>query len=213
MNSVYTNESQIRYLPPASLRKTAATALVLACLAGTGGNTDLQYVLSRNDQGYRFIRVDYLAPAISTGTTLDIRGAFETLNRVREVFRLSISDLAAACGVSRQAVYKWISGSSASLARDNQMRLDDLYRAAELFAERGVIGSAALLKRKDKSGRALLEAMRSGGSAQNWARSILDTLSLESRQRAMLDARLRGRKRIAPDTSEWGVPMMNENNA
>ena len=203
----------MQYPPPASLRKTAATALVLACLAGTGGDTNLQYFLNRNDQGYRFIRVDNVAPAFSTATTLDIRSAVETLSRIREVFRLSISDLATACGVSRQAVYKWISGSSASLARDNQSRLDDLYRAAELLAERGVIGSAALLRRKDKSGRALLEVMRSGESAQTWARSILDTLVLESQQRAMLDTRLRGRKRLAPDTPEWGVPMMNESDA
>lgn len=210
---MYTNESQMQYPPPASLRKTAATALVLACLAGTGGDTNLQYFLNRNDQGYRFIRVDNVAPAFSTATTLDIRSAVETLSRIREVFRLSISDLATACGVSRQAVYKWISGSSASLARDNQSRLDDLYRAAELLAERGVIGSAALLRRKDKSGRALLEVMRSGESAQTWARSILDTLVLESQQRAMLDTRLRGRKRLAPDTPEWGVPMMNESDA
>jgi len=210
---VYTNESQMKYMPPASLRKTAATALVWACLAGTGGDANLQYFRSRNDQGYRFIRVDYEAPAFSTAATLDIRSAFETLSRVREVLRLSISDLATACGVSRQAVYKWISGSSASLARDNQSRLDDLYRAAELFAERGVIGSAALLKRKDKSGRALLEVVRSGERAQTWARSILDTLALESQQRAMLDARLRGRKRLATDAPEWGVPMMNESDA
>jgi transcriptional regulator with XRE-family HTH domain len=200
-------------MPPASLKKTAATALVCAFLAGTGGDTNLQYFLSRNHQGYGFIRVDYVVPAFSTATTLDIRSAFETLSRVRKVFRLSISDLAIACGVSRQAVYKWISGSSASLARDNQSRLDDLYRAAELFAERGVIGSVALLKRKDNSGRALLEVMRSGESAQTWAHSILNTLALESQQRAMLDARLSGRKRPAPDVREWGVPMMNESDA
>lgn len=210
---MYTNESQILYMPPASFRKTAATVLVCAFLAGTGGETNLQYFLTRNDQGYKFIRADYVAPAFSTATTLDIRSAFETLSRVREVFRLSISDLATACGVSRQAVYKWISGSSASLARDNQSRLDDLYRAAELFAERGIIGSTALLKRKDRSGRALLEVMRSGESAQKWARSMLETLALESQQRAMLDARLRGRKRLAPNTPEWGVPMMNEGDA
>jgi transcriptional regulator with XRE-family HTH domain len=203
----------MQYMPPAPLRKTAATVLVCAFLAGTGGDTNLQYFLTRNDQGYKFVRVAYVSPASSRATALDIRSAFETLSRVREVFRLSISDLAMACGVSRQAVYKWISGSSASLARDNQSRLDDLYRAAELFAERGVTGSTALLKRKDKSGRTLLEALRLGESAQNWAGSILETLALESQQRAMLDARLRGRKRLDPDTPEWGVPMMNEGDA
>ena len=207
---MYTNGSQMQYMPPASLRTTAAKVLVLAFLAGTGGDASLQYILTRNEQGYKFNRVEYAAPG---ATTLDIRSAFETISRVREVFRFSISDLANACGVSRQAVYKWISGSSASMAPDSQSRLDDLYRAAELFAQRGVIGSAALLKRKDSSGRALLEAMRSGESAQNWARSILDTLALESQQRAMLEARLRGRKRLAQDTPEWGVPMMNEGDA
>jgi transcriptional regulator with XRE-family HTH domain len=170
------------------------------------------YFAKRQDQGYRFIHLDNVS-ALSSSAQLSLRSTLETLGRIREVFKLSVSDLAAACQVSRQAVYKWMSGESSSLEPENQNRLDDLYRAAELFAIRGVAGSAALLKRKNNGGKTLVEAMRTGESAQIWARSMLDTLALESQQRAMLDARLRARKRTAPVVAEWGIPMMSENDA
>jgi len=212
-NAMYRNDFPMPYVPPAALRKTAATALVCAFLAGTGGDTGLQYFINRQDQGYRFRQVECASPLSSWAMSAENRSTLTTLNRIREILRLSISDLAAACKVSRQAVYKWISGSSASLALENQNRLDDLYLTAELFATRGVSGSAALLKRKDNSGKNLVDAMRAGDSAQTWARGMLDTLALESRQRATLDARLRARKRSAPTPQEWGVPMMSETDA
>ncbi len=209
-DSVLANDYPMLCVPPAPLRKTAATVLVFAVLAGTGGDTDLQYFLKRKDQGYAFAQVEGISSLASTTMPFEVRSILATLNRIRDVFSLSISDLALACDVSRQAVYKWISGSSASLVQENQRRLDDLYRASELFATRGVVGSAALLKRRNDAGFTLVEAMQAGESAQSWARNMLHTLAVESQQSAMLDARLRARKRPATETQEWGVPMMNE---
>jgi hypothetical protein len=207
---VLANDYPMPCMPPAALRKTTASALAFALLAGTGGDTGLQYFLKRKDQGYAFAQVEGILSLASTTMPLEVRSILATLNRIRDVLRLSISDLALACDVSRQAVYKWISGSSASLVQENQRRLDDLYRASELFATRGVVGSAALLKRRNSAGLTLVEAMQAGESAQTWARAMLDTLAVESQQRAILDARLRARKRPATETQEWGVPMMNE---
>ena len=207
------NDYPMPCMPLAALRKTTGTALVFACLVGTGGDTSLQYFLNRKDQGYAFAQIQGILSPASTTMALEVRSILATLNRIREVLRLSISDLALACDVSRQAVYKWISGSSASLAQENQRRLDDLYRASELFATRGIVGSAALLKRRNNAGLTLVEAMQVGESAQTWAKAMLETLAVESQQSAMLDARLRARKRPATETQEWGVPMMNEINA
>jgi transcriptional regulator with XRE-family HTH domain len=207
---VLANDYPMPCMPLAALRKTTVTALAFACLAGTGGDTGLQYFINRKDQGYAFTQVDGMLSFASTSMLLEVRTTLATLNRIRDVLRLSISDLALACTVSRQAVYKWISGSSSSLAQENQRRLDDLYRASELFATRGVVGSAVLLKRKNNSGLTLVQAMQAGESAQTWARATLDTIALESQQRAMLDDRLRARKRPATESQEWGVPMMNE---
>lgn len=207
---MHRSKSSIPYAP--LLRNTAVAVLACAYLVGTGGDTGVAYFAKRQDHGYRFIHLENVA-ATSSSIPLGLRSTLETLGRIRDVFKFSVSDLAAACKVSRQAVYKWLSGESSSLEPENQNRLDDLYRAAELFAIRGVAGSAALLKRKNNEGKTLVEAMRTGESAHAWARTMLDTLTLESQQRAMLDARLRARKRTAPVVVEWGIPMLSENDA
>jgi transcriptional regulator with XRE-family HTH domain len=206
---MYVSNSSTSYIAPSALRSSAVAVLACAYLVGTGGSTGVAYLTSRQDQGYRFIHVENFSTVSSSAAQLNVRSTIETLDRIREIFKFSISDLASACMVSRQAVYKWLSGNS-SLEWENQNRLEDLYRAAELFATRGVAGTASLLKRTNNTGRTLVETMRAGDSAQEWARTILDTLELESRQRAMLDARLRARKRPAPAVEEWGTPMLSE---
>jgi transcriptional regulator with XRE-family HTH domain len=87
----------------------------------------------------------------TSAAQLNICSTVETLDRLRQIFRLSVSDLAAACQVSRQTVYKWIGGEPSRV--ENRNRLDDLYGAAELFASRGIMGSAILLKRGAKEAR------------------------------------------------------------
>jgi transcriptional regulator with XRE-family HTH domain len=195
-----------------ALQNKSTAVLPCAYLVGTGGDTGVAYLAKRQDRGYRFIHLES-AVTLSPVGPLDVRSTIETLSHIREVFRLSISDLAAACHVSRQAVYKWISGESSSLEPENQNRLDDLYGAAELFAANGIAGSATLLKRRNKMGKTLVETMQAGESAQDWARAMLETLALESQQRAMLESRLRARKRPTPFVSEWGTPVIGESEA
>jgi transcriptional regulator with XRE-family HTH domain len=207
---MYPSVPHASYVSPWVVRNTAAAVLTFAYLVGTGGDPGITYLAERQDQGYQFVQLEN-GSALLSSAQLDVRSTLETLNRIRDVFRFSVSDLAAACNISRQAVYKWMSGNSASLESENQRRLDDLYRAAEMFAERGIVGSVAILTRKDNTGKTLVEAVRTGKSAQTWARTILDTLALEAQQRAVLDARLRARKRPAPVVEEWGIPMMSEN--
>lgn len=199
-------------MPPSALRHTAFAVLTCAYLVGTGGDTGVEYFTTRQDQGYKFIHLESVSNSLPAAANLDIRSTVETLARIRDVFALSISDLASACQVSRQAIYKWISGESSSLEPHNQSRLDDLYRAAELFAARGLVGSSIVLQRRSKAGKTLIQSMRGGESAQTWSRDMLDILALESRQRVMLDERLRARKRAAPSVEEWGIPMTRETN-
>jgi transcriptional regulator with XRE-family HTH domain len=210
--SVMISKEPKAYAPvPTSLRGTAAAA-VLACgyLVGTGGDPSVAYFQRRQEQGYRFIRLEDVTTTEVVMRSY-VRSAKESIDRIREILKFSISELAAACNVSRQAVYKWMSGDSASLEEANQNRLDDLYRAAEMFVTRGISGSAMLLKRRNNKGQTLIETMRNGDSAQTWANDVLHILELETQQRAMLEARLRARKRPAPAAEDWGTPVMNEN--
>jgi transcriptional regulator with XRE-family HTH domain len=199
------------YASPSALRNSAVAVLTCAYLVGTGGDPRLEYFAKRQDQGYRFIHLGGTSNVSPAVERLNIRSIVETLDRIREIFKLSVSDLAAACQVSRQAVHKWISGESSSLEAENQNRIDDLYRAAELFVAHGAFESAIFRNRRGNGGRTLVETMRTGHSAQTWALEVLDILAIESRQSAMLGARLSARKRPAPNAEEWGIPMLNEN--
>jgi transcriptional regulator with XRE-family HTH domain len=192
-----------------------AVVVFLACayLVGTGGEPGITYLATRQDQGYGFSGLNNISIPSSSLAQLNIRSTSETLDRIRNVFKFSVSDLACACKVSRQAVYKWMSGSSPTLEPDNQNRLEDLYCAAETFAARGVVGSAMILKRRDTSGKTLVETLQAGESAQLWAKGMLEVLSMEVQQRSALDARLRKRERSTPFAEEWGIPMMTEDSA
>lgn len=179
---------------------------------GTGGDSGIEYWRNLPDHACNYV----LNLSSGEGTfciTTERKKVFsnaDTINRIRAVFKFSISDLAYSFQVSRQAIYKWLSGESASLTPEHQNKLDDLNKAAELFAAREILGSTMLLKRRGKSGRTLVEAMRAGESVQEWAQTMIEVLSVEAKQRAMLDERLSARKR--PNFEEWGTPMLREIN-
>lgn len=86
----------------------------------------------------------------------DIRSAAEHLANIRQVLNPAIADLAAAFGVSRQAIYKWIGGESTP-EDDKLARLRALSLAADAFQDAGVRRAAALLKMKAFEGRSLLD--------------------------------------------------------
>ena len=202
--------------PTAALRAPAPTEdlprVSHAYMIGTGGDSGIEYWARRKDQGYRFFISLESGTFCVTSVGPEPPSIADIICRIRDAFKFSISDLAASVQVSRQAVYKWLSGQSASLAPEHQNRLDDLNNAAEVFVLHGIPGSTALLKRRGKGGRTLIEAVQAGESAQEWTRSMIDTLAVERKQTAMLDERLRARKKARPVIDEWGTPMLNEKN-
>jgi transcriptional regulator with XRE-family HTH domain len=180
-----------------------AAAVAFALLAGTGGVTSPSYFNQRQQRGYAFVQ---LRPS---GQTLVryFRGPEACLAQIRAIFKLSISDIASIFGVSRQSIYNWIAGEKPS--QDNVERLDDFARAADLFLSDGFAGPSYLVRRKLEHGKTLLDTVRDGGSAQNAARSVLQIAQKESSQREALQRRLANRT-AAPDYSEIGAPMLNE---
>jgi transcriptional regulator with XRE-family HTH domain len=192
------------------LAKPAAVALLaFACLVGTGGDTGLRYLTKRQEQGYAFVNLDKISEESQPLSVVDVRNPADSLKLIRKNLNLSMSEIAAACQVSRQAVYKWMSSQSSSLEESNLDRLEDLVRAADLFESHGVIGSPWLLKRKDQSGQSLIEAILVGRSAHSWADNMLKILSLENQQRAKL-TQLGMINKDSRATEEWGVPVLVE---
>ncbi|MDO3530879.1 helix-turn-helix transcriptional regulator [Ralstonia pseudosolanacearum] len=127
---------------------------------------------------------------------------------IRQVMKISVSELARVFGVSRQAVHEWIKGGA--LSPRNAQRLSELAQVADVLLESGVEITPQMLRRKVNGGQSLLEAVQDEGKVVELARKLVDTLSRESQQRQRLAARLAGRQKPALASSDFGAPHLNE---
>lgn len=132
----------------------------------------------------------------------------EDFARVKSILKLSITDLAQSLGVSRQAIYNWMSGTP--ISRDNRLKLIRLIKAADVIAASGKTLSPLQLDRTLPGGKTLLEKIAAGDDGAEAASSLLDMLRKEAHQRALIDQRLAEHDRPVRDTSDYGVPSFDE---
>ena len=128
---------------------------------------------------------------------------------IRQVMKISVSELARIFGVSRQAVHEWLKGGA--LSPRNAQRLSELAQVADVFLESGIDVTPQMLRRKVGSGQSLLESVKEEGKVVEQARKLVDTLSREAQQRQRLADRLAGRPKVALPTDAFGVPHLCEN--
>ena len=178
-----------------------AAAVIMGMPVGTGGAETLAYYCQRSGMGYLLadVRVDGVVAAV-------MRDSAGDLEHIKNALRLSVSSLARAFGVSRQAIYDWQAGKT--VAPENAERLADLARAADVLVEANIEPSAQLFRRAISSGKGLLDLVREGASAEAGARKLVDILRSEARQRERLKARLAGR--VPTDFGDAGIPMLDE---
>lgn len=173
---------------------------------GTGGAATPEYLRKRGAKGYRFPKVSQLGGEAIT--TVDIAPK-ECLERVRDILKPTIKELADAVGVSRQAIYDWLSGKRVSQA--NAERLAELAYAADIVAAEGIGGSPWLVRRPVKEGKGFFSLVKEGVSATSAAHSLVKIVRTESRQRRMLKERLAGRRMSGRGAFEQiGIPMLDE---
>ncbi len=188
-----------------AMKKSLGAFVTCALLVGTGGHMTIEYVVDRHERGYKFRQFDGASALLTSGA----RTPAENLAYIREVLKPGVSDLAILFGVSRQAVYDWHRDTQPSAG--HVARLEDLAKAAEVFAAEGLTASSQLLRRPIAGGKTLFDLVREGGSAENAARALALMSRREREQRQALDARLADRRRPAAQKAEYGgLPMLDE---
>jgi len=209
METTSLTQEYCRHRLPIS-HKVAIASLVVGLQVGTGGASTVEYVKAKGSMGYAFANYDQALPNSDwTSNISAVRTPAEDLAHIRNVFRPSITDLANALAVSRQAVYDWQAGKP--IAADNAARLSDLGRAADLFAREGLIATAQLLRRPIMSGKNLFQLVHDGSSAEEATHTLIDILKREALQREKVQARLRGRPPLPREAyADIGAPIVRE---
>ncbi|MEE1658344.1 hypothetical protein VB618_19265 [Microvirga sp. CF3062] len=171
---------------------------------GTGGSATAGYYIAKGGKGYPLAVYDVSA---SDGLDADPTPR-ENLARIRTILKPTVTELANVLEVSRQAIYDWQNGQP--ITAENAAKLDDLARAADVFAAEGLTTSNQMLRRSIRGGKSFFDMVRFGGSAEEAARTLVQLIRKELEQRKAIDARLAARKRIPVTHHDLGMPSLDE---
>jgi hypothetical protein len=173
---------------------------------GTGGAATFEYVKVRGNRGYPFA---YYDSATRVADAIAPRSPIENLEHIRSVLSPTVTQMAELLRVSRQAIYDWQAGKP--IAGENTLRLADLARGADVLAVEGLRGTAEVLRRSIRNGKSFFALVAEGGSAESAARTLVEIVRTEARQRQAIKERLAGRKRPTREAfEELGAAMLDE---
>lgn len=142
------------------------------------------------------------------GTDENARFFARDIDHILRALRISVSELARVCDVSRQTVHGWINGGEPSPR--NARRVSELARATDVLLESQIEIAPQALRRKIDGGPSLLESLREGGQTVELARKLAETLSRESQQRKRLAERLARRGKADFASFRFGAPHLAE---
>ena len=125
----------------------------------------------------------------------------------KRVIGMSASNIAAALGVSRQAVHLWETG--AAISQENAERLAALVSSADALREWGLPMQKSHFIRAIEGGRGFIDLVAAGADPAEVAQKLVAILQTEAAQRERLRQRL-GERANGADFSEAGIPMLDE---
>jgi transcriptional regulator with XRE-family HTH domain len=163
---------------PIGAAATAAFALIGSAVAvgGTGSVFDISragdWHWRRMLEARVAIHVDVGMADNSQEQRPDLRSASDHLGNIRQAMNPAIADLAAVFGVSRQAIYKWISGE-ATPEPDKFERIRTLSHAADAFLKAGITRASSMLKMKAFEGRSLMDLAAAGQLLPSHIQSLI----------------------------------------
>lgn len=157
-------------------------AVIGTILVGTGS----VYALDRAESWRHHIqpRVPFIVDAADALTNdaarPDVRTASEHIESIRRVLNPAIADLAGLFDVSRQAIYKWLSGDSTP-EPDKLNRILELSSIADAFQAAGISRAGTLLKMKAFAGLSLMDLIKSGENrSEHVAALIAEAKAMEA---------------------------------
>lgn len=192
---------------PTSIHEKIGGRVLVYCVAGTFGLLLPAYVqasTATSSWSINQIEVDGSRTADESAAS----AAAEDIAHIRQAMKISVTELARVCGVSRQAVHEWIKGGP--LSTRNAERISKLAKAVDVILESGVDALPQTLRRKVCGGMSILDAVQANGEAVDLAQQLVDTMARESEQRKGLAARLAGRQKPQLSSTEFGTPHLNE---
>lgn len=84
------------------------------------------------------------------------------IQKIREVFRFSVTEIARWVGVSRPTVYAWRDGKTVPESEEHRVRLRELGRYAELFEQHDIQSPQAILQARFFDGKSSMDLMKDG---------------------------------------------------
>jgi hypothetical protein len=152
-----------------SVTKKSVVAAVSAVLVFSGTGTS--YAVGRYDtwQHHLGFRVPFMPSgtnmSVETVARPDVRSTAQHIDNIRTVLNPSVSELASLFEVSRQSIYKWLSGATPE--PDKSTRIIELSRIADTFRNARVSRAGALLKMKSFDGLSLLDIWKSHANSED----------------------------------------------
>ena len=180
-----------------------ATALLLLMLSAPTGINSIYNVAQSSQKPTQIPYYDVVPAELG----VSVRTLRSRLKSIRQVLSISVSELADIFGVSRQAVYKWLSGGP--ISNLNRRKLDDLSDAAHVLAPFSDDGFQIASKRLDTAGNDLMAALRKG-TALAWANDVARAIGGGRDKRRAIDLLVSSHRRSAAAGSDLGVPLLDE---
>lgn len=143
-----------------AVKVPAITALTSVLLSGTGSEYSAPYVQQRF-----FVFLTHQPVSVEENNFADVRTIAEHVENIRNIFNVSISDLAAIFGVSRQMLYKWLNNESRPES-DKQEKIVRVSGIADQFREANLSRVDSLLKMKAFHGKSLMDFLIADASTQ-----------------------------------------------
>ncbi len=159
---MYTTQAGTQLLQSINHTKTAF-AVISTLLVGTGS----AYSMDRTEEWRHHIQprvtfvVDKSVESSDRSSAPDVRSAVEHIENIRSVLSPSVADLANLFDITRQAVYKWLSGDSIP-EPEKLRRIVKLSQIADAFNAEKISRASSLLKMKTFNGRSLMDLLKTG---------------------------------------------------